>query len=64
MAKLIRNTSDEVSADFWRDLERSAAQVRDAPSWMRAGIVLNKHNFETFGPDDEEDASQPKLSRK
>ena len=61
MTKLIRNTSDPESAAFWRDVEKSAALVRNAPAWMKAGIVLNPQNFETFGPvdDDEHPSSEP-----
>jgi len=52
MPKLIRNIADPVSTAFWRDLENSAAPVRNAPAWMKAGIVFNPENFETFGPVD------------
>jgi len=57
VTKLIRNTSDPESAAFWRAVEKSAATLRNAPAWMKAGIILNDRNFETFPP--EEDPPSP-----
>ena len=54
MTKLIRNTSDPKSAAFWRAVEESAAAMRDAPAWMKAGIVLNPQHYETYGPVDDD----------
>jgi hypothetical protein len=61
MPKLIRNMSDEKSVAFWRSVEESAATLQNAPAWMKAGIVLDPQNFETFGPvdDDEHPSSKP-----
>jgi hypothetical protein len=63
MSKLIRNTSDEKSAAFWRSVEQSAAELEDAPSWMKAGIVLNPRHFETYPPLDRQPTT-PRTRRK
>jgi len=63
MKKLIRNTSDERSAAFWRSVDESAASMQDAPAWMKAGIVLNPQHYETYGPVDDE-APQRRPTRK
>lgn len=36
------------SSRFWRDVRRSASGLRDAPPWMKAGIVLNPEHFVTY----------------
>jgi hypothetical protein len=41
MSKLVRNTSDPESRAFWEGVDRAAAGIKDAPSWMRAGITVN-----------------------
>jgi hypothetical protein len=52
MSKLIRNTSDPASRAFWEGVDRVAAEIKDAPSWMRAGITVNAQHFETYaGPE-------------
>lgn len=50
MKKLIRNTSNATSRDFWAAVRKSADGVRSAPAWMKAGIDLNDKNYTTFGP--------------
>jgi hypothetical protein len=54
MSKLIRNTSDPESRAFWEGVDRAAAGIKDAPSWMRAGITVNSEHFETFAPHEPE----------
>jgi hypothetical protein len=53
MSKLIRNTSDEKSAAFWRAVEEIAAEMQNAPAWMKAGIVLDPRHYETFSSDED-----------
>lgn len=48
MSKLIRNTSDPASREFWENVEKCAAAFADAPAWMRAGIHLNPQHFHTY----------------
>jgi hypothetical protein len=38
MKKVLRNMSTPESREFWAGVERSAAVVRQWPSWKRAGI--------------------------
>jgi hypothetical protein len=51
MTKLIRNTADKESRDFWQAVDRIADSVKDAPAWQKAGIALNPRNFETYAAD-------------
>ena len=48
MSKLTRNTSDPQSREFWESVDRGAAEIANAPTWMKAGITLNARQFETF----------------
>jgi hypothetical protein len=50
MKKLTRNMSDEQSAAFWASVERTAAAIKDAPAWMKAGVDVNPRHFETYEP--------------
>jgi len=50
MKKLTRNTTDANSAAFWASVERSAAAIKHAPAWMKAGIDINPRHFETYEP--------------
>lgn len=50
MKKLTRNTTDAHSAAFWASVERSAAAIKHAPAWMKAGIDINPRHFETYEP--------------
>jgi hypothetical protein len=50
MRKLTRNTTDANSAAFWASVERSAAAIKHAPAWMKAGIDINPRHFETYEP--------------
>lgn len=39
MSKLIkRNTSSLKSSRFWASIDRAAEGMKDAPTWMKAGI--------------------------
>lgn len=50
MSKLIRNTSTPENRAFWEGVDRVAAEIKDAPAWMRAGINVNPEHFETYAP--------------
>jgi hypothetical protein len=52
VTKLIRNMDDEESAAFWRFVDEVAAEMRNAPAWMKAGIVLDPRHYETFRDED------------
>lgn len=44
MAKLIkRNTSSLKSSRFWASIDRAAEGMKDAPTWMKAGIDINSN---------------------
>ena len=48
MSKLTRNTSDETSREFWQNVDKGAAEIEEAPRWMKAGISLNAQHFHTY----------------
>jgi hypothetical protein len=33
---------------FWNGVERSAESMKSAPSWMKAGVVINDEHYETY----------------
>jgi hypothetical protein len=62
MKKLTRNMSDEKSAAFWASVERTAAAIKDAPAWMKAGVDVNPRHFETYEPQPEPSPQDPEAA--
>lgn len=46
--KLVRDLSTPENRAFWDGVKESAALVKDAPDWMKAGINLDPRVFETY----------------
>lgn len=34
--------------EFWKSVEKTAASIRGLPSWMKAGIAVDRINFVTY----------------
>ncbi len=50
MKKTTAPAADDPSAAFWESVERSAAAMKHAPAWMKAGVDVDERHFVTFRP--------------
>lgn len=41
----------EAVDEFWSDVEEAAEKVRDLPTWMKAGLIVDNENFDATSGD-------------